>query len=107
MSKAIVKRKRRPPGWTSWADATGCIITYYMVPCFWHSMSMGSYEPNAPTGLIKPKELSPSVGSVGPIGECFRPWNASSPQAKKEFNKKYKHWGKAIMTVQLARGDNR
>jgi len=81
MSKEIKKRK-------------SVIATDYMAPCFEprHGMQAVIY-----VGY---------VGSVGPAGESCTPLNASSPQAKKEYDKKYKRWGRLVMLIQLARGDD-
>jgi hypothetical protein len=78
MSKAIVKRKQRPPVWTSWADATGCIITYYMAPCFGHVYGVYGGDYIGHYG---------SSGSVGPIGDRIHPWNASSPLVTRGDNR--------------------
>jgi len=66
------------------------IVTYYMAPCFgcgYGHTSYGGYY-------------------VGSVNGHFRPWNASSPQAKKEYDKKYKRWGRLVMLNQLAQGDD-
>jgi len=107
MSKEIVKRNRRPSSWRPWSVTNGLVVTYYMVPCFGHVY-----------GVYDGKYIGDfgSVGSVGPIigehfltkfGEQIHPWNASSPLAKKEYDKKYKCWGRRVMKSQLAQGDNR
>jgi len=71
----------------------GTFATYYMAPCFGYRRQRGMYYA--------------SFGSVGLIGDQIHPWNASSPLAKKEYDRAYKFWGRRVMSNQLARGDNR
>jgi len=98
MSKKFVKRQKRTPDWISRSGAIGSVITYYMAPYFGHGHGMYVCDYVGAFG---------SFGSVGPIGDQLHPWNASSPLAKKEYDKKYKLWGRRVMSNQLTRGDNR
>jgi len=98
MSKEIKKRQKRRPDWIARSSVKGTLITYYMAPCFGHVYGVYGGDYIGHYG---------SSGSVGPIGDQIHPWNASSPLAKKEYDKKYKLWGRRVMGLQLTRGDDR
>jgi len=77
MSKEITKHKMymRDP-----ANVMGLVVVY-LTPC---------HVPGIFLSVL-----------VGTVGDHLCPWNASSPLAKKEYDKKYKRWGNLIMDDQL------
>jgi len=68
MSKEIKKHK-------------GTLITYYMAPCFGYRRRRGMYWGDY----------------VGTVDDCLCTWNGSSPLAKKEYDRKYKLWGRLVI----------